>query len=405
MKIVTDYKKNNFHTTSIDLIYQFKCKNDELIALEFLKILLLKSSNKYKEQDIYKKEVLKRYILYLGVGGTYINHVCLLNISMTIPNEGLVKDFDITQAIEIMLDSVYQNNLNDEKIFDIEKKNYIEFLLDLYKDIDFIASKNAKDLIDSDGLFNTLKYEDLDYIKNIKIDDVIRFYKKYIEKRLPYIFINGDLNINKVDNYFYDYLSKLKLKSNTLITDYNATYKKYNLVIKKEKSHFYQSALIYAYTFKKYKDDDYYKLFLLNELLGENTNSLLIELLRKKSNLVYSAYSSVLLKNGIIFINTMTSKDNIILVKKIINGIINDLHNIKNYGDRISNIKNNYEKNSKRDLDSFYKVVGDSIKKYFNTSKTSSEILEGIKSVTIEELEEFISRMVPILKYEIEGDK
>ena len=403
---VTKYKNNNkFHLTLINMIYQFKCNKNEVMALDMLSRLLSKSSKKYPVQSEFYNEKLERYIINYSVSTQSINDVYFLNVSMLIPNEGVLKDFSIKKSISFLLDNIYKNNLNDQELFALEKRNYIENLLNNYKNIEFIANKNALDILDKECLFNKLKYKDLDNINNLDIKDVISFYNNYIKNTKPLIFINGALNIDLVDSYFDSYLKKYSFKNSKIIKNYNNFYNNYNLIEKHEKSSFYQSAIIHAYAFREYKEEDAYKLYLINLLLSAHSNNLLMKNLRKKSNLVYSVNSDVLLKNGLLLVKTMTNKNNISIVNKIISETINSLKNIDEYKNNIETIINNYERNMIREKDSFFVVSTNEINKYFKSDLSSGEELKKLKSVTTNELIELLDRMTPVLKYELEGEK
>ena len=82
------------------------------------------------------------------------------------------------------------------------------------------------------------------------------------------------------------------------------------------------------YNVKEYKESDVYKLYLINLLLNSSSSDLLLQNLRKKSNLVYSCGSSVFLKNNLLIVKAVTSKEKIDLTKKVIASTINSLNNI-----------------------------------------------------------------------------
>ena len=399
------YKKNTkFNTTLINFIYQFECENEEVIAFTILSNLLTKSSKKYNTEGKFYNAKLEKYIINYNVSSQYINKVYFLNISIIIPNIDIVKDFDLKDAINFMLNSIYENNLSDKKLFELEKRNYAEYLLNNYKNIDFISNKTVLDILDSDCVFNKLKYKDLNNIKDLTNDDILNFFNKYIKSIKPYIFVTGNTDIKLINTIICEYFSKYKFKRRKKYNKYNYFYNNYNLIEKSDKSNFNQSVVVNAYAIKNYKEEDFYKLYLVYLLLSSQSSDLLLENLRKKSNLVYTAGSSVFLKNGLLIVKTLTNKNNISTVNMIINSLLNDLSNTDKYIENIKRIIDNFEDNIVRDKDNFIYQSTIIINKYFNIDISREEELRKLKSITSDELKDFIKRIVCVLKYSMEGE-
>lgn len=405
MSTITKYVENKkFHTTLINFIYQFKCDKNEIMALTILSRLLNRSNKKYTSEALHQKEKLNRYIINYNSLNQGINDVYFLNISLLIPNKNLIKEDKLKDQILFLLDNIYDNNLGDIELFNKEKRLYTEKLLDNYKNIEFIAEKNLLDLLDQDCIFNKLKYRDLDNINKLTIDDIKRFYNKYIKNTKPKIFINGNIDIDKVSNIINNYINKLNLKEYKVITEYDNYYKDNNLIEKYETSKFYQSIIYMVYNVKDYKKEDFYKLYMINLLLNSSSSSLLMNALRKDSNLVYNTSSNVMLKNGLLFIKAVTNKTNINYAKLIINGIIDDLKNIEKYEKNISYILKRMELSKERELDNFYINTSDIINKYYNTDLTTNEEINILKNITCNDLKEFVSRLNLKVLYVLEGD-
>lgn len=405
MNVITKYVNNKkYHTTLINFIYQFKCDNNEIMALTILSRLLNRSNKNYKDESTFAREKLNRYIINYSVSNQAINDVYFLNFSLLIPNENVINDDYLEKQVLFLLDSIYQNNLQDEQLFNKEKKLYVETLLNSYKNIEFIAEKNLLDLLDQDCIFNKLKYKDLDNINELTLNDVLNFFDKYIKKIQPKVFINGDVNSVRVKDIISLYFNKLNLKKYKTIKEYNNFYKD-NLYIEKfENSKFYQSILYVVYNVNDYKEEDFYKLYMINLLLNSRSSGLLMNSLRKQSNLVYSTGSNAMLKNGLLFIKAVTNKTNLEYAKVIIKSIMNDLNNIEKYEKNINFIMRRMELLKERELDNFYVSTSDVINKYFNTDLTTSEEIDVLKRITFDELKELVSRLNLKALYVLKGD-
>lgn len=405
MNEITKYVNNkNFHTTLINFIYEFKIKKEEIMALSIITKLFNKTNNIYKDEISFQKEKLNRYIINYNCLNQGISDVYFLNFSLLIPSQNVINEDMLENQIMFLLDSIYNNNLSDETLFEKEKKLYTETLLNGYKNIEFIAEKNLLDILDDDAVFNKLKYRDLDNINCLSLDDILDFYNKYIKNVKPKIFVNGNIDTNKLNDIIHNYFNKLNLVPYKIIKDYNIFYKDNNYIEKINKSKFYQSILYYVYNIKDYKEEDFYKLYMINLLLNSSSSGLLMNSLRKKSNLVYSTGSNVMLKNGLLFIKAVTNKTNIDYVKIIIKELMNELNNIEKYDKNIYNILKRLELNKERELDNFYIATSDRINKYFETDLTTSEELEILKRISYDELKEFVSRINLKATYVLEGE-
>lgn len=405
MNEITKYVNNkNFHTTLINFIYEFKIKKEEIMALSIITKLFNKTNNIYKDEISFQKEKLNRYIINYNCLNQGINDVYFLNFSLLIPSQNVINEDMLENQIMFLLNSIYNNNLSDETLFEKEKKLYTETLLNGYKNIEFIAEKNLLDILDDDAVFNKLKYRDLDNINCLDLDDILNFYSKYIKNVKPKIFVNGNIDTNKLNDIIHNYFNKLNLVPYKIIKDYNIFYNDNNYIEKIDKSKFYQSILYYVYNVKDYKEEDFYKLYMINLLLNSSSSGLLMNSLRKKSNLVYSTGSNVMLKNGLLFIKAVSNKTNIDYVKIIIKELMNELNNIEKYDKNIYNILKRLELNKERELDNFYIATSDIINKYFETDLTTSEELEILNRISYDELKEFVSRMNLKATYVLEGE-
>ena len=199
MNEITKYVNNkNFHTTLINFIYEFKIKKEEIMALSIITKLFNKTNNIYKDEISFQKEKLNRYIINYNCLNQGISDVYFLNFSLLIPSQNVINEDMLENQIMFLLDSIYNNNLSDETLFEKEKKLYTETLLNGYKNIEFIAEKNLLDILDDDAVFNKLKYRDLDNINCLSLDDILDFYNKYIKNVKPKIFVNGNIDTNKL---------------------------------------------------------------------------------------------------------------------------------------------------------------------------------------------------------------
>lgn len=410
MSIITKYVDNNkFNTTLINFVFQFKCDKSEIMAHAILCRLLSFTNGIFKEEDAFARAKLNNYVMNYNVMCQSINDVSFVNFSLLIPNEGVVDDFKIEDSIKFLLDSIYipniENGLYDKKLFEREKRLYTENILNNYKNVGFIAEKNMLDLLDKDGIFNKIKYKDLENIGNLSNSDVVDFYNKYIKNVKPLVFVNGKTNIKRIEKVIDRYISKMDLMDQVLITDYNNFYNNDILIDETEHSDFFQSIVYMVYTIKDYNVSDFYKLYLINLILSSSSSDLLLYNLRKKNNLVYACGSSALLKNGLLMVKAITSKKNIKLAKMVIEDVMNSLKDIDKYKDNIGNIMYRLSLNLEREKDDFYVCTSNIINEYFKSDITSEEEFDIISNIEKDDLLDVINRIELKCMYTLEGNR
>ena len=406
MGVITKFVENkNFHTTLINFIYQFKCKNEEIAALNLLSRLLYITNKKYPEIDLFAREKMNRYIMNFGIINQSINDIYFLNISLLIPSQNVIKEDYLEDALKFALETIYENNLNNEILFEREKRLAIEMVLNNYKNIDFIAEKNMLDLIDDAGIINKFKYKDIEYLNNLTIENIVACFNKYIKNVKPKIFINGNIDKSKTELIITDYFEELNLKDYKVLKHYNYFYDKEEFIDKNDVSKFYQSIVYMVYNVKDYNQDDFYKLYFINLLLNNSSSDLLLKGLRKENNLVYSCGSSIMMRNGLLFIKATTNKNNIKLTKVIIDSIINEIRNGYIDNNTTSDIIHRLSLNIEREKDSFYVDSSNIINDYFKTDLSSEKVLNILKSIAIDELIEFANKLELKCIYTLEGNR
>ncbi len=410
MKYITKYEINkNFSSTLINFIFQFEIPKEDIIILPILSRLLSFTNNNYNDESSFSKEKIRRYIMSYTAKYEAINKVYFMNFSAVIPNIDIVKDDFLEDAINFILDSIYNPNIKDglfnQELFLREKDTYTQHLLDAYKNINFIAQKNMLDLLDQDGILNKIKYEDLENIKDLNNKRVYDFYNNYIYTKKPKIFVNGNTDIERLDNLISLYLDKLKLKKVNMLTDYNYYYNDFKYKEQKEESKYYQSIIYMVYNVKNYTELDKYKGIMLDMLLSNNSSSILLNILRKNNNLVYTCESSFLIRNGLLIIKASTGRRNINIVKKIIQELIIDLTKLDKYEKNIKDILYRTKLNLERELDSFVSISSNIINQYFKLDVSSEKEFQLLSSIKKEELEEFNSRLNLAALYVLEGTR
>ena len=138
-------------------------------------------------------------------------------------------------------------------------------------------------------------------------------------------------------------------------------------------------------------------------ILNSSSSDLLLKSLRKENNLVYSCGSSIMMRNGLLFVKAVTSANNIKLAKMIIESVINDIKEGKIQKENIDDVLHRLYLNIEREKDNFYVSSSKIINEYFRTDLDSEHVLEILKSIDNNDLVECANRLEIRCIYTLEG--
>ena len=195
-----------------------------------------------------------------------------------------------SEAVGFLKDLLSDPNFTQES-FDKIKTITLGQLKQKETDYDYIASINLKELMFKDTPIGHPFLGDYESINSLNLKDVEDFAKERIILDRAIVVIGGDLNEDEAKKYSKEILQSLPKGQKGKIGFYNATDKELKKIVKKEDT---KQAYIYFGSpyFLKVNDKDSYKSKVAMFILGSGGfGSRLMEEVRVKRGLAYSAYS------------------------------------------------------------------------------------------------------------------
>lgn len=186
-------------------------------------------------------------------------------------------------------------NLTTEALKKV-KIDTIGYIKSKENDFDYIASKELKSLLYKD---TPLAYEstgNIEDVEKISLEDIKNFIKKHLVYSRAIITIGGDIN-SKDTQKLKEILSVLPKGQNKQLPFFEASSKQETKIIKKDtkQAYIYFGSPFYL----KVDDKDYYKAKVAMFILGSGGfGSRLMETIRVKNGLAYSAYARVSINNS-----------------------------------------------------------------------------------------------------------
>lgn len=216
-------------------------------------------------------------------------------------------------------------------------------------------------------------------VKNIKRDQLVKFYKKYYTPQNSLVTIVSPMEHDEALEVVSSSFGKWQgdnLKKPEIIIESNN-----KITVTTYKKNIEQSTIVYLYTFNDLKKEEELPLRILNHRLGESANSLLFRELREKRGLAYDVYTNLDITND---------SKSLYIYTSVANEDINDA--IDTINQTIESVKNGQIKLGEKDLDLMKKVHKMAV---ISTIEDSSELCNYVlhQEIENEDIYEFVSDM------------
>ncbi len=318
-------KTDHFKTVNTRIMFKRKAKKEEINYRNFLSLMLLESTKKYKTHKEIEVKCEELYALNVRSESFLSGNYSVMSFDSVFLNEkytekGLFKEiFDF--LFQLTLDPNVDNKAFDTNSFN-NVKNVLINNLESYKDVPSyysrkrileLAGKNTPLELKSEGYLET--------INEVNEKNLFEYYQKIIKTDNIDIFIIGD-----VDEEYLKKLIKETIPINTLKKPSETHYIEHKKIrkralIEKEKDDFRQSQLLLAYKLDKLTDfEKQYVIPIYNYILGGAPDSKLFKNIREKKSLCYSISSGhIMIANLILItagIDAKNYKKTVTLIRK-----------------------------------------------------------------------------------------
>lgn len=307
------YVRKNTEIISINIAVKVGAMNENLKEKgisHFIEHMLFKGT-KNRNNEILNEELE-------SMGGDYNAYT---DYDSTVYTVSCLKE-EFEKAIILLSDMLINSNFPEDEL----KKERSVILSEMRSDKDDIESFSFKMVNEVAFQKSQLKYDVSGLEKNVKKftrDELEAYYKKYYSPKNTIITIVSPYNDDYIDGVICKYFSKwtgadvmpAKMIEEKNIETRITTYKK----------ELEQCAIIYLYTFYDLKKEEELPLRILNNRLGESSNSLLFREIREKRGLAYDIYTNLDISKNIktLYIYTAVSKYDVDKALKAINDTIN----------------------------------------------------------------------------------
>lgn len=295
---------NKFSDVSVAIRTQLPLERSTITAYNILVYMLKTKTELFKTKQALISNLNEAYGMKLACGLSSYGADLILTTRIQYIRSDWIEDEDYIHKVKEITDQVLFHSVLDEASFEEAKYLYRNKLTRILDDPDGLAIYTCLTTLNTNHEISIPIQGSLDDLDQLTLQDIQNVYSAYL-KADKHIFVCGCLD-EEMKTYLerMDSSSKLNSTRSLLpILDYQEE------IIEKNIS---QSsiALVYA-TSTDILSEDYYKMFVMNSLLGQSPTSLLFEEVREKHSLCYSISSYLIQFDGALIITLGTNKENI----------------------------------------------------------------------------------------------
>lgn len=312
---------NKFSDVSVAIRTQLPLERSTITAYNILVYMLKTKTELFKTKQALISNLNEAYGMKLACGLSSYGADLILTTRIQYIRSDWIEEEDYIHKVKEITDQVLFHSVLDEASFEEAKYLYRNKLTRILDDPDGLAIYTCLTTLNTNHEISIPIQGSLDDLDQLTLQDIQNVYSAYL-KADKHIFVCGCLD-EEMKTYLerMDSSSKLNSTRSLLpILDYQEE------IIEKNIS---QSsiALVYA-TSTDILSEDYYKMFVMNSLLGQSPTSLLFEEVREKHSLCYSISSYLIQFDGALIITLGTNKENIEKAIDLINQQIQRIINL-----------------------------------------------------------------------------
>ncbi len=315
-----------------------------------------------------------------GANHVVVFDLALINDDYTLFNENL-----FLEGLHFLEDIIY-NPLLSKETYKEEYRLMEEYYYSLYSNKMRYTINNLVNTMFKDELYKINALGDIETLKTISYEDVLKAYSEMIHKDKVSVTVVGDIEYD----YTLNLITKM-FKTHPHIEDLvliENKYTKSNIKTIEETQDVEQAKLVLGYRLDIfYKESAYYHALMFDMLFGGSSESLLFKTLREELGLVYSVQGSYNPFKGVYFIYIGINKEEKENTLKQINTLIQKVINQAIEEDYLEIAKKQYTNSLIQSYDSLsgltYKLEHASL---YETELNINKTLETINKVTLQDI-------------------
>lgn len=295
---------NKFSDVSVAIRTQLPLERSTITAYNILVYMLKTKTELFKTKQALISNLNEAYGMKLACGLSSYGADLILTTRIQYIRSDWIEEEDYIHKVKEITDQVLFHSVLDEASFEEAKYLYRNKLTRILDDPDGLAIYTCLTTLNTNHEISIPIQGSLDDLDQLTLQDIQNVYSAYL-KADKHIFVCGCL-----DEEMKTYLERMDSSSKLNSTRSLLPILEYQEEIIGKNISQSSIALVYA-TSTDILSEDYYKMFVMNSLLGQSPTSLLFEEVREKHSLCYSISSYLIQFDGALIITLGTNKENI----------------------------------------------------------------------------------------------
>lgn len=393
--IKAHFIKTDLYKTDLTcIIITTPLKRETVTLNALIPFMLRRGTKRLPNQSLLNKELENMYgaAFNCGIdkmGDNVVLKFYIESISSEYALDGEnILEMNLNNLLDIVFDPVQNGELLNEEFLSLEKENLKKVINKKIDDKDSYSLDRCISSMYGDEKFGLYKFGYEEDVDKITIKDISDYYNWLIQNSKIDIFISGDIDTNKIEEFLKsnDNIKKLRPRIENYILNNEFTESKQiveNTNEISEKMDVTQGKLVIGLDILSNMENLQIVSLVYNSILGDGANSMMFQNVREKASLAYSARSTFVKQKLNIFIRCGIQIENyekaVELIKVQLENLKKgefteeDVQNAKTY--LISSLKNVAEE---QDTEVIY-YIGQEISK---TNMSLEEYINKVEMVT-----------------------
>lgn len=399
-------KNNDFKRCIIFISYPIIDYREEI--LKILERIAFNRSNKYNTDQKIAVVNINNYCLSYDSKIAFIGNSPFLEFSLSYPSYECLGEDVLEDNLNFIKEIIYNPYLEDG----VFPKNKVEDAITFYKNnvdrisTDFFSYYDYKNdlLIDENDYLISKVFKNPSLLDNVTPKGLYDTYNKIISGS-PLVYLIGNVDVDKSKELIKKILLNNKISKVRFKMDYYVYAKcipdKVDVIT--EDSSFSTVGVYCNYKVRNINSvRDTVLLSVVKNLLYSNVSNILFDSLRKDNDLVYRCYARYT-KFGTLTLASFTDKGNFKMIFDIYNDVMKVIEDINYIEDKLPLIIENARIDNELSKENLGDILYEHIDKHLEYVK--DKYYDILKTITKEEVSDFIkNRVVMVSKY-VGGDK
>ena len=382
---------DKFKTTTISLRLQNSLKRETTTLRTLLTFVMIGATEKLPSTKLLASELDYNYGARLSTNVNTKGQSQVLNVYTSfindkyLPNEGLLEK-QLSIINDIFYNPYFINNMFDEKIVELKKKELLE-RIQIAKDDKFSYSLDKLfEYMGKDSVLgiNSTGYEE--DIEGITCKMLTDYFKKCILEDEKHMYIVGNIDESIVD--IIDRYIQFPVHNHHYESSYIFESDRKDILEIIEKQDITQSKLNIGYKIDcDFVHKNHYAMTVFNAIFGGNSQSRLFKVVREQHSLCYYVSSSYDAFNGIMIINAGIENKDYDLTLDLIAKELDDMKNGNISDDEIKLAKTMLVNSLRKTNDEANSMITLSYNRdIVNKKESNEEYIEKLKNVSKDDL-------------------